>query len=164
MTKDVLAYIGLGSNLNAPVVQVTHALETLGAMEGISILETSQFYTSPAMGGPADQADYVNAVTALRTVLSPRNLLQQLQLLERLQGRKRGPRWGPRIIDLDILLYGDRIIDEKDFRVPHIGLHQRAFVLIPLFEIAPDLIMPNHGKLSRLVDALDSDELQLVRS
>jgi len=164
LTKDVLAYIGLGSNLNAPVVQVTHALETLGAMEGISILETSHFYTGPAMGGPADQADYVNAVTALRTVLSPRNLLHQLQLLERLQGRKRGPRWGPRSIDLDILLYGDRIIDEKDFQVPHISLHQRAFVLIPLFEIAPDLIVPNHGKLSRLVDVLDSDPLQLVRN
>jgi 2-amino-4-hydroxy-6-hydroxymethyldihydropteridine diphosphokinase len=91
-------------------------------------------------------------------------LLQQLQLLERLQGRKRGPRWGPRIIDLDILLYGDKTIDEKDFQVPHISLHQRAFVLIPLFEIAPDLIIPNHGKLSRLVDTLDSDELQLVRN
>ncbi|MBT4204745.1 MAG: 2-amino-4-hydroxy-6-hydroxymethyldihydropteridine diphosphokinase [Proteobacteria bacterium] len=164
MTKDVLAYIGLGSNLNDPVIQVTRALEALGTIEGTSILEASQFYTSPAMGGPVDQADYVNAVAALRTVLSPRNLLQQLQLLELSQGRKRGPRWGSRIIDLDILLYGDRIIDEKDFRVPHISLHQRAFVLIPLFEIAPDLIMPNHGKLSHLVDALDSDELELVRN
>ena len=164
MTQDALAYIGLGSNLNDPVVQVTYALEALGEIEGISILETSQFYTSPAMGGPADQSDYVNAVAALKTVLSPRNLLQKLQLLERLQGRTRGPRWGPRIIDLDILLYGDRIIDEKDFQVPHSCLHQRAFVLIPLFEIAPDLIMPNHGKLSRLVDSLDSDELQLVRN
>jgi 2-amino-4-hydroxy-6-hydroxymethyldihydropteridine diphosphokinase len=163
LTKDVLAYIGLGSNLNDPVFQVTQALEALGTIEGSSILETSQFYTGPAVGGPADQADYVNAVTALRTALSPRSLLQKLQLLEHLQGRKRGPRWGARSIDLDILLYGGRTIDEKDFRVPHLSLHERAFVLIPLFEIAPDLIVPNHGKLSRLVDAIDSDQLQLVR-
>jgi 2-amino-4-hydroxy-6-hydroxymethyldihydropteridine diphosphokinase len=114
------------------------------------------------MGGATGQADYVNAVAVLSTVLSPRSLLRQLQILERLLGRKRGPRWGPRSIDLDILLYGDTIIDEKDFRVPHIGLHQRAFVLVPLYEIAPDLIVPNHGKLSHLVDALNADQLQLV--
>ena len=164
MTKNVFAYIGLGSNLNDPVVQVTRALETLDAVEGISIMRASQFYTGPAMGGPSGQADYVNAVAALSTILSPRSLLQKLQLLEQQQGRERGPRWGPRCIDLDILLYSDKVIDDKDFRVPHIGLHQRAFVLIPLFEIAPDLIVPNHGKLSCLVDALDSDQLQLVRN
>jgi 2-amino-4-hydroxy-6-hydroxymethyldihydropteridine diphosphokinase len=162
LTKDVFAYIGLGSNLNDPVFQVTQALERLDSLEGISLVATSQLYVGPAMGGATGQADYVNAVAALSTLLSPRSLLRQLQILERLLGRKRGPRWGPRSIDLDILLYGDTVIDEKDFRVPHIGLHQRAFVLVPLYEIAPDLIVPNHGKLSRLVDALNTDQLQLI--
>jgi 2-amino-4-hydroxy-6-hydroxymethyldihydropteridine diphosphokinase len=163
LNQSVLVYIGLGSNLNNPVAQITRALESLDSIEETSFVASSSLYVGPAMGGgPTDQADYVNAVAVLRSALSPRHLLHELQMLERLQGRKKGARWGPRSIDLDMLLYGDVVIDEIDFRLPHIGLHQRSFVLIPLHDVAPDLVVPIYGKLSCLVDALDVDQLQLV--
>ena len=101
--------------------------------------------------GPQDQPDYVNAVMAVATDLSPIELLRALQVIENSHGRVRGERWGSRTLDLDILLYGDQIIALPDLTVPHIGLTERAFVLYPLYEIAPQLIIPNKG---RLVDLL----------
>jgi 2-amino-4-hydroxy-6-hydroxymethyldihydropteridine diphosphokinase len=145
------AYVGLGSNLAQPREQIRGALEAIGALSSTRVVTQSSLYRSAPMG-PADQPDYLNAVVAIDTGLGPRGLLEALQRVERAQGRVRSVRWGPRTIDLDILLYGDRVIDEPGLRVPHPGMPQRAFVLVPLLEIAPDLVLPGAGPLRDLVD------------
>ena len=146
-----LAYIGIGANLGTPRTQVLDALEALAGLPHSRLLRQSSLYRSPPMG-PADQPDYINAVAALETRLSPSELLQALLELERRHGRVRhGERWGPRTLDLDILLYGDRVIREPHLTVPHPGIQARAFVLYPLAEIAPDLRIPGQGALADLL-------------
>ncbi|MCG5500183.1 2-amino-4-hydroxy-6-hydroxymethyldihydropteridine diphosphokinase [Ectothiorhodospira lacustris] len=147
----VLAYIGIGANLETPRVRVLEALEALAGLPHTRLLRQSSLYRSPPMG-PVDQPDYINAVAELETRLAPAALLQALLELERRHGRVRdGERWGPRTLDLDILLYGDRIIDEPHLTVPHSGMQARAFVLYPLAEIAPDLWIPDLGALEGLL-------------
>lgn len=150
MQQPVIAYIGLGSNLSDPGRQVRSALGTLSEHHAIQLLRHSALYLSPPMG-PADQPDYVNAVAALETRLAPHRLLDLLQAIEQQQGRVRGERWGPRTLDLDILLYGDRLISDARLTLPHPGIAERAFVLYPLQEIAPDLEIPGLGTLSGLL-------------
>ncbi|MDX9766752.1 MAG: 2-amino-4-hydroxy-6-hydroxymethyldihydropteridine diphosphokinase [Ectothiorhodospiraceae bacterium] len=149
---EALAYIGLGSNLQSPADQVSQAVRELAALPQSRLVACSSLYGSPPMG-PSDQPDYVNAVAALTTGLEPRALLEMLFEIERRHGRERLQRWGPRTLDLDLLLYDDRMIDEAGLVVPHPGLPQRAFVLYPLFEIAPELDVPGFGPLAALVDA-----------
>jgi 2-amino-4-hydroxy-6-hydroxymethyldihydropteridine diphosphokinase len=148
----VRAYVGLGSNLEDPVAQVRRALQELCAVADTRCGAQSSLYRSARMD-PAGQPDYINAVAALDTGLDPERLLDALQAIERAHGRVRGPqRWGPRTLDLDLLLYGDAVIEAARLRVPHPGLHQRAFVLLPLQEIAPgELEVPGHGRLADLV-------------
>ena len=156
----LLAYIGVGSNLNDPVEQVREAIEALDAIPDSLLIARSSLYGSRAMGG-ADQPDYVNAVVALDTVLSPQALLQTLQAIERRQGRERtGEKWGARVLDLDLLLYGNRVINTSDLTVPHPGLHERDFVLVPLEEIAGDINIPGRGMVSAYLSRCENHSLR----
>ena len=146
-------YIGLGSNLATPLAQLRSALAALAALPQTQLVAQSSFYASDPLG-PADQPRYVNAVAALDTELSPLALLDALQTIELEQGRTRkAERWGPRTLDLDILLFGERQLDEPRLTVPHYHMHARAFVLYPLAEIAPDLQLPDGRALTELLDA-----------
>lgn len=152
---SVTAYIGLGSNLDSPAAQVATAIDALAALPDCTLRAVSSFYSNPPMG-PQDQPDYVNAVVALDTRLAPRALLDAMQGIERAQGRDRsGQRWGPRTIDLDLLLYGDSTIAEDHLTVPHPGMAERAFVLVPLAEIAPQVSIPGQGSLTSLLAGID---------
>ena len=152
------AFVGLGANLGDAAANLRSAIAALGELPQTSLQAASRLYASPAWGRE-DQPDFVNAVAWLRTTLPARELLDQLLALERRFGRVREPgeRWGPRSLDLDLLLYTDAMIDEPGLQVPHPWLHQRAFVLLPLLEIAPDLRIPGIGSAqdaaSRLQDA-----------
>lgn len=144
-------YVGIGSNLQQPVHQVQQAIQALKQLPDTRLLTHSRLYHSRPLG-PQDQPDFVNAVAAIETQLTATALLHQLQEIEQAQGRVRnGRRWGPRTLDLDILLYGDEIINLPQLNVPHPGLHQRNFVLYPLHEIAPDLVVPGRGALATLL-------------
>jgi 2-amino-4-hydroxy-6-hydroxymethyldihydropteridine diphosphokinase len=155
---SVRAYIGLGSNLDEPVSQVREALGQLAQLPLTRLVTHSPLYRTPPLG-PADQPDYINAVAALDTSLSPLALLDELQRIEQQHGRVRGPlRWGPRTLDLDLLLYGDKVIDEPRLVVPHAGLRDRPFVIFPLLAIAPDLTLPDGSRLAELASHLADQE------
>lgn len=150
----VSAYIGLGSNLQSPIGQISTALTELNGLPLSRVVRASSLYRSAPMVAAGDaviQPDYINAVVLIETTLMPQALLQQLQQLEQQHQRRRERRWGPRSLDLDLLLYGNESIDSSDLVVPHPGLCERNFVLIPLFEIAPDLILPDNRALVDLV-------------
>lgn len=152
MTADrwLPAYVGLGSNLDEPVVQVRRALVALEALPQTRLVARSSLYRSPPMG-PPDQPDYVNAVAALLTALPAAELLAALQAIEAAQGRRRdGPRWGPRTLDLDLLLYGDLALNSETLVLPHPGLAERPFVLVPLLEVAPGLRVPGGSPVAQL--------------
>jgi 2-amino-4-hydroxy-6-hydroxymethyldihydropteridine diphosphokinase len=147
----IKVYIGLGSNLALPEKQIQAACRSLAALPDTALIMYSSLYRSQPMG-PQDQPDYVNAVALIETKLSADSLLQHTQLIESQQGRTRNAkRWGPRTLDLDMLLYGKQHIDTDHLIVPHCGMKQREFVLYPLFEIASDLILPCGEKLSELL-------------
>ena len=149
--ETAIAYIGLGSNLADPASQIKTGRTAIRALKGIRELAFSSLYYSFPMG-PQDQPDYYNAVIAVETTLLPMVLLRALQTIENAQGRiRKTERWGARTLDLDILLYNDQIIDLPDLTVPHSGITDRAFVLYPLHEIAPDLQVPGHGALADLL-------------
>ena len=146
MSVPVIAYIGLGANLGDAEATVRAALVALAALPETRLLAGSRLYRTPAWGR-LDQPAFINAAAALETGLAPEALLEQLLALERSHGRERldGERWGPRTLDLDVLLYGDAVIDSPRLRVPHPHLHERAFALLPLAEIAPQALIPGHG-------------------
>ncbi|NWL75428.1 2-amino-4-hydroxy-6-hydroxymethyldihydropteridine diphosphokinase [Pseudomonas taiwanensis] len=153
-------YIGLGSNLAEPVSQLRGALEALGDLPRTRLAAVSSLYASDPLG-PPDQPRYVNAVAALETELAPLELLDALQTIELAQGRvRKDERWGPRTLDLDILLFGQRRIDEPRLQVPHYHMHARAFVLYPLAEIAGDLQLPDGRPLQTLLDACPFEGLE----
>ena len=150
------AYIGLGSNLADPGTQVERAMGALAELPRTQPLRRSRLYRSEPWGR-ADQPEFVNAVVELQTELTPRELLDMLLAIERHAGRARdATRWGPRVLDLDILVYGDRSIDEPGLHVPHPHLRERAFVLAPLAEIAPDLVVPGQGQVAALLARIDA--------
>lgn len=150
-TPAVQACIGLGSNLDDPRRQVMQAARALDALPDSGRPRLSSLYISAPLGD-ASQPDYINAVAVLPTRLPPLELLFHLQGIEQRQGRVRGgQRWGPRTLDLDLLLYGDLLQNDPVLTLPHAGLAQRNFVLFPLFEIAPDLEIPGAGSLRGLV-------------
>lgn len=153
-------FIGLGSNLDDPVVQLKKAIEQLNQLPQVSLIKTSAFYRSKPMG-PQDQPDFVNAVVELETGLSADKLLDELQRIEHSQGRVRSLHWGPRTLDLDILLYGDEVIATERLTVPHAGIAQRNFVLVPLADIVGmDFQLPNTGTTGECLAACPDDELQ----
>ena len=157
--QAVEAYIGLGSNLSDPQAQVYTALGELNAITETQLLKASSLYSSKPMG-PSDQPDYVNAVAKLSTCLSPERLLRELQKIEQLHRRQRkDQRWGPRTLDLDIILYSDVQMDTETLQIPHYGVAEREFVLIPLQELQADLIIPGKGSVEELIEQLPDYEL-----
>ena len=150
------AYVGFGANLGDREAMVRSALEQLAAEPGVEVVGVSAFRdTAPV--GVVDQPRFLNAAAAVETSLPARELLDRLLGIERRLGRTReGPRFGPRTIDLDLLLYGDERIDEPGLEVPHPRLHQRLFALEPLADLDPDLVVPGRGPLADLVAGLQS--------
>ena len=145
-------YIGMGSNLAAPEQQLRSAVEALALLPGTTVAGVSAFYQSDSL--LPGQPRYTNAVAALDSNLAPLQLLDALQAIENDQGRERLERWGPRTLDLDILLFGDRLIDEPRLKVPHYQMHLRAFVLYPLAELMPENFqLPDGQSLSDLLAA-----------
>ncbi len=157
-----IVYIGLGSNLNQPEQQLSNAFILLEGIPSTRLLQCSSFYQSkPA--GPSDQPDYINAVVELDTGLTPFTLLEHLQEIENKHGRDRTvERWGPRILDLDILMFGDIQLDEINLIVPHPEIINRNFVLSPLLEISHDLNIPGIGRAQDLLDQIGITGLQKV--
>ncbi|MCK9637735.1 MAG: 2-amino-4-hydroxy-6-hydroxymethyldihydropteridine diphosphokinase [Methylobacter tundripaludum] len=150
-TDSVAVYIGLGSNLANPAEQIKSARTAITQIDGVKELAFSSLYHSAPMG-PQDQPDYVNAVMCIETRLPPIELLRCLQHIENDQGRvRKAERWGARTLDLDMLIYGDRTIELPDLTVPHVGIAERAFVLYPLYEIAPQLRVPGKGDIADLL-------------
>ena len=160
--KDpVLAYIGIGSNLHDPAVQVVNAFDLLNQLPGCHVLERSSLYQS-APFGDVEQDDFINAVVQVETAAPAEILLACLKEIERTQGRDPdAQRWGPRIIDLDILLYGQQIIDLPGLQVPHPGIAERNFVLLPLREITPELVIPGLGPVADI--AVDEQTPPIAR-
>lgn len=157
-----IVYIGIGSNLEDPLTRVKQAIKQLMTLKQSKLISCSSLYASKPMG-PDDQPDYINAVVSIKTQLSAIDLLDELQQLETGHGRIRtGQRWGPRTLDLDILLYGEKIINSDRLVVPHPGLHERAFVLYPLHEISPELIIPGKGHLATLLEHCPLDGLEII--
>lgn len=146
----ITAYVGIGANLDDPKAQVERAFTALSQLPDTSLCQTSSLWQSRPMG-PQDQPDYINAVAELHTQLAPLTLLDALQAIEQQQGRVRKRHWGERTLDLDILLYGEQSIDLPRLRVPHYGMKEREFVLLPLAEIAVGLILPDDTSLVELV-------------
>lgn len=140
------AFIGLGSNLDDPAEQVRDGLDALSRLADTRVAARSPLYGSAPMG-PAGQPDYVNAVAQIETSLDPHRLLDALQQIEARAGRDRsGRRWGPRTLDLDLLLHGEHACRDERLTLPHPGIAERAFVLIPLADIAPGLVLPGAGE------------------
>lgn len=142
MPDLVLAALGVGANLGDPGAAVRKAIEDLAQLPGTVTVAVSSLYSSAPLD--ADGPDYVNAVVQVRTALSPDALLAALQAIEQQAGRERPYRNAPRTLDLDILLYGEHRVDRDDLQIPHPRMWQRAFVVLPLAEIAPDLVSPTH--------------------
>jgi 2-amino-4-hydroxy-6-hydroxymethyldihydropteridine diphosphokinase len=152
-----LAYIGLGSNLEDPLAQVIRALDELAGISRTTLLARSAIYSSHAVG-PV-QPDYINAVALLDTQLEPLALLDALQAIEQVHERVRIQHWGPRTLDLDLLLYDDQTIDMERLKVPHPYLTQRSFVLYPLADITPNLHLPDGTPLEELLSRCPADGL-----
>lgn len=151
-----LACVALGSNIDQPRLRIERAVDALAALPHSWLVARSHDYATPPWG-VTDQPDFVNAVVTLETELGPHELLRALFAIEREQGRRReGPRWGPRTLDLDLLLHGDRMIDDGMLVLPHPRMVERAFVLLPLAEIAPDLVVPGHARVSELLARVDT--------
>jgi 2-amino-4-hydroxy-6-hydroxymethyldihydropteridine diphosphokinase len=144
------AVIGLGANLGDPVEQLRAAIAALGALPQTRVLAVSSFYRTAPVGF-LDQPDFVNAAVAVDTALAPRALLDALASIERAAGRERTFKDAPRLIDLDLLLYDERVVDEPGLQIPHPRLHERAFALAPLVEVAPGAVVPGRGKAADLL-------------
>ena len=144
------AYVGLGSNLQEPIRQLEKAFEMLAGIPDTRLIRKSFLYRSAPFGG-VEQPDFVNAAAALMTRLSAAELLRELQRIEDARGRERGAvHWGPRVLDLDLLVYSDQKIDEQDLIIPHPGIGERNFVLLPLGEVAPGLNIPGLGQIESI--------------
>jgi 2-amino-4-hydroxy-6-hydroxymethyldihydropteridine diphosphokinase len=154
------AYVGLGSNLSDPGRQIENAFGALARIADSQLILRSRLWRSQPMG-PQDQPEFVNAAAGLLTMKTPRELLAELQAIERRMGKtKPSTRWGPRLIDLDLLAVGDLLADEPGLRLPHPGLHQRNFVLYPLAEIAADFRVPGLTRVCVLRDRVSGDGIE----
>ncbi|KAB8181075.1 2-amino-4-hydroxy-6-hydroxymethyldihydropteridine diphosphokinase [Lysobacter maris] len=163
--RPVVAYLGLGGNLGDVPATLRAAVDALAALPGSRLRAVSRFYRTPAWGMTA-QPDFINAVAALETTLAPEALLAAMLEIERDAGRDRGddaPRWGPRTLDLDLLLYGDAAIDLPGLQVPHPRLHERAFALLPLVEIAPEAVIPGVGPARAQLESMAITGIEALR-
>jgi 2-amino-4-hydroxy-6-hydroxymethyldihydropteridine diphosphokinase len=157
------ACVGLGANLGDATAAVQGALQALDALPDTRLLRASRLYRTPAWG-KTDQPAFVNAAAVLDTQLDARTLLDAMLSIERTFGRDRtaNERWSARTLDLDLLLYGEDRIDEPGLHIPHPHLHERAFALVPLVEIAPDIVIPGHGRAADLVAAMVTGDIQAL--
>ena len=152
-----IVYIAIGSNLASPLEQVNAAVQALGEIPQSKIVAVSSFYRTPPLG-PQDQPDYLNAAVVLETALNAETLLDNTQRIELQQGRvRKAERWGPRTLDLDIMLFGHETINTERLTVPHYDMKNRGFMLWPLFEVAPDLIFPDGIPLRTILDNLNAE-------
>ena len=158
---SVLAYIALGSNLENPGLQLQRAVDEIASIHSIELMACSQLYLSDPLG-PEGQPDYCNAVVKISTQLEPLALLDAMQAIEQSHGRVRTVRWGPRTLDLDILLYGNKVIESERLTIPHYQMHARNFVLCPLSDINPELILPGGKLLSELVQQQGKQGLSVL--
>ena len=156
--QRVTAFIALGSNLGDPPAQIQGAIQTLAAMPTTRLVRRSSLYRNPP-AGYLDQPEFVNAVARIETRLAPRDLLEQLLAIERAHGRVRDFPNAPRTLDLDILLYGEQTVREPGLTIPHPRMLERAFVLVPLAEIAPDAVVPGAARSADLAAKLDASGL-----
>lgn len=161
MTDPVIAFVGLGGNLGDAAATVRSAMQALGRLPATRLLRASRLYRTPAWG-LEQQPDFINGVAMLETGLAARELLDALLATEREFGRKResGLRWGPRTLDLDLLMHGDAVIDEPGLHVPHPHLHARAFALVPMLEIAPDTLIPGRGSARDALRGLETSDIE----
>ena len=156
--SPTLCYIAIGSNLASPLEQVKAALDAIGKIPQSRVVTVSSFYRTPPLG-PQDQPDYLNAAVALETPLEAEALLDHTQRIELQQGRvRKAERWGPRTLDLDIMLFGDQVIQTPRLTVPHYDMRNRGFMLWPLFEIAPALVFPDGMTLSAALKECAADK------
>jgi 2-amino-4-hydroxy-6-hydroxymethyldihydropteridine diphosphokinase len=157
------AYIGIGSNLESPEHQVSAAMKAIGGLPDTRLVSQSGLYRSSPMG-PADQPDFVNAVVAVMTEKSASDLLHDLQEIERQHGRVRdGQRWGPRTLDLDLLAYADLVSDDEELTLPHPGIAQRNFVLLPWQEIAANFRLPGGVDIAGMAATVSRTEPRIER-
>lgn len=152
--------MGLGSNVGDRLANLRAAVGELRSAEGVDVVRTSSVYDTDPVGPP--QANFLNAVLEIATSLVPVELVRRFKAIEQELGREPSETWGPRAIDLDLLLYGDKVIDEPSVRVPHPEMTKRAFVLIPLAEIAPDVEVPGFGSVAELSERVDAEGVRLV--
>ena len=153
-------YLGLGANLNSPKKQLDNAVIALKSLPNSEFIACSHYYASKPMG-PQDQPDYVNAVACINTLLEPEQLLDLTQAIELKHGRvRKAERWGARTLDIDILLFGEHILNTERLTVPHYGLNEREFVIYPLQEIAPELILPSGASIQQIANTLPLNDLQ----
>lgn len=157
-------FIALGSNLNSPERQVRRGVQALDELPQTRVVTCSDLYVTAPVGLAGAHPDFVNAVCEVRTELNPHPLLEALHAMERRLGRMRGNVIGSRIIDLDLLLYGDTEIEDSQLSLPHPRMHARAFVLRPLFEIAPEIVIPGHGAVAQLLRAVDDQRIALCHA
>ncbi len=158
----MLAWLGLGSNLNQPEIQLQRALASLQELDEVELIQKSGFYQTPAWGD-VEQDDFINGVVQISTDLEPLPLLHRLQSVEDEMGRQRSERkWGPRVIDIDLLLYADRVMSSEDLELPHPRMHERAFVLVPLCELAPALEIPGQGLVTKLLNLVDVSGIRRI--
>jgi len=159
----VRAFVGLGGNQGDVETTLVEALWAVDALPQTTIQRQSAFYRTPAWG-KTDQPAFINAVVELRTRMPAQVLLESLLEIEARFGRVRSEaeRWGPRVIDLDLLAYGDEVVDQPGLTLPHPHLHERAFVLVPLAEIAPGLVIPGRGEVSTLLAAVDVSGIEAL--
>lgn len=155
MPDPVVAYVALGSNLDDPRAQVERGFEALAALPHTALRARSRLYRTPPWG-VIDQPDFVNAAARVETTLPPHELLDGLRAIEVRAGRVRGTPNGPRTLDMDLLLYGNQTLREAGLVIPHPRLHERAFVLLPLADVAPDLEVPGRGRVRDLLARVDS--------
>ena len=155
----VLAYVGLGSNLQDPAAQLARAVAELASLLDTTLMAQSPFYASRPVG-PQDQPDFVNGAVELRTALPPHQLLDHLQTIEQAHGRERLRHWGPRTLDLDLLLYGDQQLADERLTIPHAELANRDFVLQPLLDLNPELSLPDGRRVDQLRSECPDNQLR----
>jgi 2-amino-4-hydroxy-6-hydroxymethyldihydropteridine diphosphokinase len=161
MAAWIPAYVGIGSNLGDSRARVEAAFDALGAIPDTRLVARSRLYRTRPFG-PVQQDDFINAAAGLLTLMPARELLAALRGIETSQGRIRAERWGPRTLDLDLLVYGDQRIDEPQLTVPHPGIAERGFVLVPLNDIAPTLLVPGVGRVEELLRGLPDDGIAVM--
>jgi 2-amino-4-hydroxy-6-hydroxymethyldihydropteridine diphosphokinase len=158
-SRLVRAYVAFGANLGDPLAAFAHACAAIAALPDTRIVTRSSCYRSAPIGVAGEQPDYINAVIAIETGLAPQSLLDALLTIETAAGRTRSAALAPRPIDLDLLLHGDTVMHTPTLTLPHPRLHERAFVLLPLVEIAPDVVIPGIGPVALLLAAVSGQRI-----